>query len=137
MKTLEFKTFAYPLTGAAGTASGLLPAPGGVRRDAAGAATLLHVGPGWFVVPEPSLELEAALEALAASGLGVIFDVTGKWQRLSSGLVAVTRLAAAFDVAAVMANRECAAVAVLDCPCIVARRGEEFDCWVLASYAVQ
>jgi hypothetical protein len=132
---LEFKTFAFPLVGPATTD---LPAPpGAVQRDPAGRAALVHFAPGRFLAPEPTADLVRHLGALAATGIGVIFDVTGKWQHLVvHGSDASRLLAATIDVAAVLVHRECAALRLFDCPSVLATRPGGFDIWVEASYAL-
>lgn len=129
----EFKTFAFPLVGAAMD----LPAlPGAVARDAAGKPTLLHFAPGRFLAPKPSPETVRRLASLAAAGIGAAFDVEGKWLELAlSGAGAAPVLAASIDVHAVLCDRECAAVQLFDCPAVLARRSDDFDLWVEASYA--
>jgi len=43
-------------------------------------------------------------------------------------------LARSIDVAAVLTDRECAAVVLFDCPAILARRDDAFNLWIAASY---
>jgi sarcosine oxidase gamma subunit len=133
--SLELKTFAYPFSRGEGSAE-LPVAPGAVERDDMGRATLLHFAPGRFLAPEPSLSLVERLEALAATGVGVTFNVEGKWNNITlAGSAAQRVLAATIDSAAVLADRECAAVRLFDCPTVLARQGHDFDIWVEASYA--
>ena len=76
------------------------------------------------------------LEAAAATGTGVLIDVTGKWSAFElSGPGAARLLAFTIDIDAVLAGRECAAVTLMDCPAIIARSGDGFRLWVQASYA--
>lgn len=130
----EFKTFMFPLVG---TATADLPAsPGAVQHDAAGSAALLHFAPGRFLVPAPGPNMIRHLDALAAAGVGAVFNVGGKWRAIRlTGAGAERLLAAAVDVAAVLSHRACAAVQLLDCPVVLARTGDGFELWVQASYA--
>ena len=133
-RALEFKTFVFPLVGPATTD---LPAPpGAVQHDVAGRPTLLHFAPGRFLAPAPSPEIVRHLDALAAAGVGVVFDVEGKWRALAVlGAGAERLLAESLDVASVLAQRECAAARLFDCPVVLARAPEGFSVWVEASYA--
>jgi len=133
-RALEFKTFVFPLVGAATTD---LPAPpGAVQRDASGRPTLLHFAPGRFLAPAPPPDIARHLDALAGTGVGAVFDVEGKWRALAVlGAGAQRLLAESIDVAAVLAHRECAAVRLFDCPVVLAREPEGFSVWVEASYA--
>ena len=130
----EFKTFTFPLVGAATTD---LPAPpGAVQRDAAGRATLLHCAPGRVLAPAPTPDMVRHLEALAAAGVGALFDVCGKWRAIEvAGAGATVLLASGIDVAAVLARRECAALLLFDCPVVLARAAGGFGIWVQGSYA--
>lgn len=131
---LEFKTFLFPLVG---TATADLPAPPGAAwRDAAGRATLLHFAPGRFLAPAPGDPLTRHLAALEATGVGALFDVSGKWRALTvEGEGAARLIAAGLDADAVLAHRDCAAVTVFDCPAVLARTAAGFELWVHASYA--
>ena len=130
----EFKTFLFPLVG---SATAELPAPpGAVQRDGAGRAALLHFAPGRFLAPAPPADLIRHLDALASAGVGVVFNVTGKWRAITlSGAGAERVLAAGIDVRAVLSHRECAAVQLLDCPVVLARANSGFELWVQGSYA--
>lgn len=131
---LEFKSFTYPLVGGPGV--DLAVTPGAMRRDAAGRATLLHFAPGRFLLPAPTPDLARQLDSLAQAGVGVTFDVDGKWRELTITGSGVHRLlSSGADVAAVLAHRECAALYLFDCPVVLARRADGFDVWVQASYA--
>lgn len=135
-RTWEFAAFRAP--GAA------LPppfpaAPGAVTRDAGGQPALLHFAPGRWLAPASAID--AATLAAAIGPLGSVFDVGGKWQRLSlSGPRAARLLASTCDAAAVLQGRACAALELFDCPSILAIRppadgpAPAFDIWVLTSY---
>ena len=130
----EFKTFMFPLVGSA-TADFPAP-PGAVQHDGAGRAALLHFAPGRFLVPAPGADMIRHLDALAAAGVGVVFNVAGKWRAIRvTGAGAQRLLAAGIDAAAVLGHRDCAAVQLLDCPVVLARAGDGFELWVQASYA--
>jgi hypothetical protein len=133
-RALEFETFVFPLVG---TATTDLPAPpGAVQHDAAGRLTLLHFAPGRFLAPAPPPDIVRHLDALAAAGVGAVFDVEGKWRALAVlGAGAERVLAETIDVASVLSHRECAAVRLFDCPVVLARAPEGFSLWVEASYA--
>ena len=132
---LEFKAFGFPLIGPATTE--LPDRPGAVERDVSGRATLLHFAPGRFLAPAPTAETARHLAALADAGVGASFDVEGKWQEFAlSGSSAERVLAATIDARAVLGQRDCAAVQLFDCPCVLARRKDGYDVWVEASYAL-
>ncbi len=105
--------------------SGAEEAPGSVRRTASGKAEMLHFAPDRWLVPEPS---EALLESLRSPD-AMLFDVGGKWRVVPLADPAV--LKRAVDVEAVLANRECAALTLFDCPVILSGANEV---WVHASY---
>jgi len=134
LEAREFKTFMFPLVGSA-TAD--LPAPpGAVQRDGEGRAALLHFAPGRFLAPAPGADLIRHLDALAAAGVGAVFNVTGKWRSIEvAGTGAERLLAAGVDVATVLGHRECAAVQLLDCPVVLTRSSAGFELMVQASYA--
>lgn len=131
---LEFKSFTFSLTD---TAMTLLPvSPGAVMRDASGRAVLLHMGPGRFLVPAPTADLVRRLDALQATGVGSVFDVDGKWQAFAlTGPGAERVLSSSINLDQVLANRDCAALRLFDCPAILTRQTDSFDVWVEASYA--
>lgn len=133
-RTLEFTTFKFPLVGTAITD---LPAcPGAVQRDGSGQATLLHFAPGRFLAPAPTLDMVRHLDALQAAGVGALFDVDGRWQAfVLTGTGAERLLSSAINVTEVLADRECAALHLFDCPAVLARRTDAFDLWIEASYA--
>jgi len=131
---LEFKTFTYPLAGGPGV--DLAVAPGTVRRDSAGRATLLHFAPGRFLLPAPTPDLARQIDSLGRADVGVAFDVDGKWRELTiTGSGADRLLSSGTDVTAMLAHRDCAALQLFDCPVVLARRTDGFDLWVQASYA--
>jgi sarcosine oxidase gamma subunit len=102
-------------------------APGDVTRDGAGDPVLLHFAPGrWLAV-------DLAPAAVPACGTPV--DVTGKWQGFRiTGAGARRLLASALAIDAVLEGRQCAAVAIFDCPAVMARAPGGFVAWVQASY---
>jgi heterotetrameric sarcosine oxidase gamma subunit len=130
----EFKAYTYPTAGAW---AALFPtAPGAVIRDGTGRCELLHIAPGHWLVPEPSTEVAARLDAAAAAGAGVRIGVDGKWQAVSiAGPGAQRALARTIALDTILAGRDCAALTLFDCPSIIARADAAFDIWVQASYA--
>jgi sarcosine oxidase gamma subunit len=133
-RMLEFTTFKFPLVG---TATIDLPAsPGAVQRDGSGQPTLLHFAPGRFLAPMPTPDLVRHLDALQSAGVGALFDVDGRWQAFAlTGPGAERLLSSTINVTEVLADRECAALHLFDCPAALARRADAFDLWVEASYA--
>ena len=131
---LEFKSFKFPLID---TAMIHLPvSPGAVERDASGRAALLHIGPGRFLVPAPTPELVRRLDTLQAAGVGALFDVDGKWRAFALTGPSYERvLSSTIDLSQVLANRDCAALHLFDCPAVLARRPDAFDVWIEASFA--
>jgi len=133
-RVLEFAAFRWP--GPVDAKSGLPSAAGAVARDSDDGASLLHFAPGRVLAPDPSASTEALLDAAASRGIGTRIDVTGKWERYSlRGPGSARLLACAFSLEAVLGERDCAAVAIFDCPAIVAKCRDGFDLWVLSSYA--
>jgi heterotetrameric sarcosine oxidase gamma subunit len=148
LEALEFKAFEFPLTSAAAAA---LPAsPGAVERgtgidagtgidngSSTGRAVLLHFAPGRFLAPAPTPDTEQRLLALQAAGVGAMFDVEGKWQAFALTAPGAERaLSSTIDLAQALGARDCAALHLFDCPAVLSRRGEGFEVWVEASYAV-
>ena len=78
-------------------------------------------------------------EGWALAPLGAAVEVTGKWSGwLLCGPRAARLLASTLAVEGVLAQRDCAAVHLFDCPAILARHGgspDTFVLWVQASYA--
>jgi heterotetrameric sarcosine oxidase gamma subunit len=133
-RVLEFKTFEFPLVGAA--MMDLPASPGSVRRDPSGRAMLLHFAPGRFLMPVPTPDIVRRLDALQVAGVGAAFDVDGKWQALAlMGPSAEHALSSAINLTQALGDRECAALQLFDCPAVLARRANAFDVWVEASYA--
>ena len=131
---LEFQ--AFKLAPHDTTLIGLSAPPGTVHRDAAGRATLLHFAPSRFLVPAPTLEMARKLDVLQAAGVGIQFDVDGKWQRFTlTGPGSERVLSSAINLARVLADRGCAAVRLFDCPVVLAWSAGKFEMWVAASYA--
>jgi len=133
-RMLEFKTFKYPLTS---LALSMLPAPGNVQRDDSGHAQLLHVAPGRFLARASASDWVRELAALQAAGVGALFDVEGKWHEFALMGTDVHRvLSCTIDLSEVLANRQCAALQLFDCPAVLALHGNLYEVWVEASYAV-
>jgi heterotetrameric sarcosine oxidase gamma subunit len=131
---VEFKAYTYPIAGA--WAASFPTAPGAVSRDGMRRCELLHIAPGHWLVPEPSTQVTARLDAAVAAGSGVRIGVDGKWQAVTiagSGAQRVLARTVALDT--ILAGRECAALTLFDCPSIIARSDAAFDIWVQASYA--
>jgi|SRR5271170_6439628 len=129
----EFVAPVVPLN----TFNGALPIEaGGVLRDSDGCAELVHFAPRRWLVPGPSVALYQILANLDLAGDGALVDVDGKWQwfRLE-GDGAIRILESSVNVDATLFGRSCAAVALFDCPTVLARDGNGFDCWVMSSYA--
>lgn len=131
---LEFVFYAWPtadpgLSDWSGTA-------GAIRRDPAQRTLMLHFAPGRWLVPEPSVETRAMLNKAALAGLGMIVEVTGKYDQLSiTGPGATRLLACGIDIEAILQARECAALTLFDCPAVLARAPEGYAIWVQSSYA--
>src|ERR1700722_20395968 len=148
LKALEFKAFEFPLTRVA--AAELPASPGAVQRDtdigastgtddgsSTGRAVLLHFAPSRFLAPAPTPDTERRLLALQAAGVGVLFDVEGKWQAFALTAPGAERaLSSTIDLTQALGGRDCAALHLFDCPAILSRRGAGFEVWVEASYAV-
>ena len=116
---------------------GTLPIePGAVLRDSAGLAQILHFAPRRWLVPTPAEPLHRDLAGRDAVGDGALVDVEGKWQwfRLQ-GPEAIRILESCVNVQGLLFKRSCAAGALFDCPMVLARDGQTFDCWVMSSYA--
>lgn len=132
--TLEFAAFGFPLGGA--FVVGWPAAPGAVRHDASGRPVLLHFAPARWLVPAPRPDIAALLEAAVQAGAGAVVDVDGKWVALELlGPGAARLLASTVDVGVLLADRDCAAAALFDCPAVLARVPDGFGIWVRASYA--
>lgn len=111
-------------------------APGAAEISADGSPRRLHYAPGRWLLPDPDRVMHGQLEAAVASGFGVRLDVEGKWTAiLLSGPDARRALASTIDIAAVLANRGCAAVSLFDCPAVAMRDVDRYRLWVAASYA--
>lgn len=106
--------------------------PGAVKRTLSGQLELLHFAPGRWLAPA----LSRSLEHFAESGAVSVVDVEGKWQRrILQGRDTLRLLASGADVEAMLADRDCAALSLFDCPVVVARNGSTIDLWVHSSYA--
>jgi sarcosine oxidase gamma subunit len=116
--------------------AGGLPPPGGARRGANGDPMILHFAPARCLLPDPGPELDAWIAAVAVDGAGTAVEVEGKWAAFElSGPDAAQVLASSLDVAAVLESRDCAAVALFDCPAVLATAGTRYLIYVKASYA--
>jgi heterotetrameric sarcosine oxidase gamma subunit len=116
---------------------GTLPMePGAVLRDGAGHAQVLHVAPRRWLIPAPAEPLYRELAERDRSGDGALIDVEGKWQWLRlEGPQATRILESSVNVEGLLFKRSCAAGVLFDCPMVLWRDGEIFDCWVMSSYA--
>jgi heterotetrameric sarcosine oxidase gamma subunit len=119
------------------TFNGALPIEaGGVVRDSDGRAVLLHFAPRRWLVPGPSNARYQILANLDLAGDGTLVDVDGKWQSFRlEGDGAIRILESSVNVDATLLGRSCAAVVLFDCPTVLARDENGFDCWVMSSYA--
>src|SRR5580700_2414058 len=116
---------------------GTLPIePGAMLRDSVGHAQVLHFAPRRWLVPAPAEPLYRDLAERDTVGDGALVDVEGKWQwfRLE-GPQATRILESSVNVEGLLFKRACAAGVLFDCPMVLARDGEAFDCWVMSSYA--
>jgi heterotetrameric sarcosine oxidase gamma subunit len=116
---------------------GILPIEaGGVLCDREGRVELLHFAPRRWLIPGPSAALYQILANLALAGDGALVDVDGKWQTFRmEGDGAIRILESSVNVDGTLFGRSCAAVALFDCPAVLARDGNGFTCWVISSYA--
>ena len=131
-----YEFVAYPGRNMEAAAIGAWPAGAGqVLRDATGRSALLHFAPDRWLVPAPPPILLQELSSLERAGRGTLLDVEGKWQEVR---IAPERahhiLSRGIDVETVLADRECAAVMLFDCPAILARSGATINLWIGASY---
>jgi len=130
----EFKAFRYPIVGISKVDLPVLP--GNIECDSDDRPILLHFAPGHLFLPAPNADRVGRLDMLQASGVGMLFDVHGKWRAfVLKGSRADGLLSSTVDLAKVLGRRQCAAVHLFDCPAILARRMDRFDVWVEASYA--
>lgn len=132
-RCFEFVAPCVPL----GRFHGTLPIePGAVLRDSAGRVQVLHFAPRRWLIPAPAEPLYRDLADRDAAGDGALVDVEGKWQwfRLE-GPQATRILESSVNVEGLLFKRSCAAGALFDCPMVLGRDGEIFDCWVMSSYA--
>jgi sarcosine oxidase gamma subunit len=132
-----FEFVAYPGREITTAASGAWPGRAGqVLRDAAGRATLLHFAPDRWLAPAPEPTVMLQLASLERAGCGTLIDVAGKWQELRfMGQYAPRLLARGIDVETALADRDCAALSLFDCPAIVACHAAAFNVWVAPSFA--
>ena len=133
-RVLEFAAFHFPPEGA--FVVGWPAAPGAVRHDTLGGPGLLHFAPARWLAPSPCPEVAALVVAAQQAAAGTSVDVTGKWREFALGGTHATRvLASAVNVEMVLNGRECAAVTLFDCPCILARVADGYRIWVRSSFA--
>ena len=93
----------------------------------------LPIAPGRWLWLDPDPE-----EANAAAATGAyVVDVAGKWTAFTCGGTHARRaLSTVIDVDSVLEARGCAAVALFDCPAVLARAGDDgFIVCVQSSYA--
>jgi sarcosine oxidase gamma subunit len=132
-RALEFAAFAWPAP--AVSEPGWPSAAGAVRYDAQRRPLLLHFAPGRWLAPDPDQEIRTLLSTAALATAGAVVDVTGKWDALLiRGAGAPRLLACTLALEAVLNARDCAALALFDCPAILARASEGFAVWVQSSY---
>jgi heterotetrameric sarcosine oxidase gamma subunit len=132
-----FEFVAYPGRAAAAAALSAWPARAGqALRDGAGQPTVLYFAPDRWFIPAPAPTLLSQLAALERADCGTLIDVDGKWQELRIAPEQAQRmLARSIDVATVLADRDCAAIRLFDCPAILARHEAAFKVWIEASFA--
>jgi heterotetrameric sarcosine oxidase gamma subunit len=133
-RVLEFAAFGWPT---AALAEPDWPnAPGGLRYGADQRIELLHFAPGRWLAPDPSEEVQSLLAAAAAASAGTALEVSGKWDQMRiAGSGAARLLACGVCAEEVLAERECAALTLFDCPAILARAADGFRLWVQSSYS--
>ncbi len=101
-----------------------------------GDSALLPIAPGRWFAPSPDAAVQSFLEAAIHADSGTVIDISGKWHAMTLiGSGASRLLASSIDIEAVLHNRSCAALALFDCPAIVARKPTGFSIWVHSSYA--
>jgi len=133
-RTYEFQTFKFPPADAA--MADLPLSPGAVHRNASGQATVLHFAPGRFLLSGPEPDIIRHFAALQEAAIGALVDVEGKWRAFALSGPGVERaLSSTVDLTLVLAERDCAALYLFDCPAVLAHRTHAFDLWVEASYA--
>ncbi|HEV7431586.1 MAG TPA: hypothetical protein VGN77_00985 [Steroidobacteraceae bacterium] len=130
---LEFVAFASPLPD---LGDARWPrAAGAVYYDTQQRPSLLHFAPARWLAPDPTAPIRALLAEAVRTAVGVVIDVTGKWDALLIHGPGATRLlACALEVESVLNARDCAAVTLFDCPATLARTRQGFAVWVQSSY---
>jgi heterotetrameric sarcosine oxidase gamma subunit len=135
-ETPAWEFVAYPTAVRNLRAAAWFTAPGAAEISAEGSPRRLHFAPGRWLLPDPDRDTHGQLDAAVASGFGMSIDVEGKWVAMVlSGPDARRVLASTIDIAAVLANRGCAAVSLFDCPAVAMRDVDRYRLWVAASYA--
>jgi heterotetrameric sarcosine oxidase gamma subunit len=133
-RVFDFQTFAAPLARA--LADALPTRPGQATRENGGELRAIHVAPGRWLVPDPEPGLLALLESAVAEDSGMLTDISGKWRRLDvTGRDATRVLRAAVAVESVLANRDCGALLLFDCPAVLIRQDRGFSVWVICTCA--
>ena len=134
--TACYEFVAYPLEcPAIGSRYAWPTQAGAALRDAAGRPRLLHFAPQRWLAPEPDAALLEELRRLEREACGALVDVEGKWREVRLPQAHACRiLSCSIDVAAVLADRDCAAVVLFDCPAILARQGGNYLLWIAASF---
>jgi heterotetrameric sarcosine oxidase gamma subunit len=132
-RCFEFVAPCIPLD----TLQHLLPIePGGVRREGDEQSQLLHFAPRRWLILAPAEPVHRYLADLDRHGGGALVDVEGKWQWFQlEGPEAVDILGHTVNLEQLLFKRACGATVLFDCPAILGRHGERFDCWVHSSYA--
>jgi hypothetical protein len=138
------------------TVAGLSAAPGMAIQDESSGTCWLHHAPGrwllWekeFVVAGETLPVLgsatvgaadrgsglATAEAAVAAGTAALFDVDGKYQGFAfDGEGGRAVLASTVNLEVVVpTGRDCAAVALFDCPAVLVRTSSGYFAWVTAS----
>jgi hypothetical protein len=93
----------------------------------------LQIGPSRWLLLDP--DADAHEDATAAGGQ--VVDVEGKWTVFACAAAgALPALTAVADVGTVLERHGCAALALFDCPAMLARLGDGFLILVQASYEV-
>jgi heterotetrameric sarcosine oxidase gamma subunit len=133
-RVFDFQAFAAPL--ARVLADALPTRPGQATWENGGELRAMHVAPGRWLVPDPAPGLLALLESAAAEDSGMLTDVSGQWRRLGvTGPGASRVLHAAVAVESVLAERDCGALLLFDCPAVLIREAGGFSVWVTSTYA--
>lgn len=118
---------------------GFADMPGAVTVDETSGASWLHHAPGRWLQCGTSALVEGALDACVtaavAGGQATCFEIEGGYEGfLFEGNSARAALAATVNLEVVLpTTRDCAAVALFDCPAVLVRMGGGFAVWVSVS----